>query len=177
MYCSDSFGFLGILRMKKFIVMAVFIAVCMPGCGKKETEKAEKRTVSAEKKQTEIKPHEELGFIRNEQGFIVHMKDIKVLLKHLSTSINQQDWESIKQDTKKLKEASPVVFTGANKNDLPVEFINLDVKFHLSALELISASQEKNKDKATTAFFKVVNGCDECHAKFNPKEASTSWFQ
>ena len=138
----------------------------------------EKEVVSAEKNQTEIKlPEEKHDFIKNEQGFIVHMKDIKVLLKHLSTSINEQDWESIKQDTKKLKEASPVVFTGANKGELPVEFINLDVKFHMSALELIGACQEKNKDKATAAFFKVVNSCDECHAKFNPKEASTSWFQ
>ena len=162
--------------MKKFIVVTIAI-VWMFGCGKKETEILEKKFVSAEKKEAESRPHEEVGFIKNEEGFIVHMKDIKVLLKHLSSSINQQDWEAIKKDTKKLKEASPVVFTGANKNDLPVEFINLDVKFHMSALELISACQEKNKDKATAAFFKVVNSCDECHAKFNPKEASTSWFQ
>src|SRR3972149_39960 len=163
--------------MKKFI-FATLSVVCMFGCGKKDAEMLEKKVVSAEKKQTEIKlPEEKHDFIKNEQGFIVHMKDIKVLLKHLSTSINQQDWESIKQDTKKLKDASPVVFTGANKDALPVEFINLDVKFHISALEFIVTCQEKNKDKATSAFFKVVNSCDECHAKFNPKEASTSWFQ
>lgn len=161
--------------MKKLIIVTIAI-VCMFGCGKKETGVLEE-VVSTEKKQTESRPHEDLGFIKNEQGFIVHMKDIKVLLKHLSTSINQQDWDAIKKDTKKLKNASPVAFTGANKKDLPTEFINLDVKFHMSALELISASQEKNKDKATSAFFKVVNSCDECHAKFNPKEASTSWFQ
>lgn len=147
------------------------------GCGKEETKMLGKKPVSAEKKQTESRSHEELDFIKNEQGFIVHMKDIKVLLKHLSTSINQQDWDAIKKDTKKLKNASPVAFTGANKKDLPVEFVNLDIKFHMSALELISACQEKNKDKATAAFFKVVNSCDECHAKFNPKEESTSWFQ
>lgn len=164
--------------MKKFIIVTIsIVCVCMFGCGKEETKVLEKTLVSTEKKQTEPGPHEELGFIKNEQGFIVHMKDIKVLLKHLSTSINKQDWEAIKQDTKKLKNASPVAFTGANKKDLPVEFINLDVKFHMSALELISACQEKNKDKATSAFFKVVNSCDECHAKFNPKEESTSWFQ
>ena len=141
------------------------------------TELLEEKLATPEQGQGEAKRHEELGFIRNEQGFIVHMKDIKVLLKHLSTSINQQDWEAIKKDTKKLKESSPVVFTGANKKDLPVDFINLDVKIHMSAMELISACQEKNKDKATSAFFKVVNSCDECHAKFNPKEESTSWFQ
>lgn len=151
--------------------------MCMFGCGKNETEIVEKKPASPEQGQAEVKRHEELGFIKNEQGFVVHMKDIKVLLKHLSTSINQQDWEAIKKDTKKLKDSSPVVFTGANKKDLPVEFINLDIKFHMSALELIGACQEKNKDKATAAFFKVVNSCDECHAKFNPKEASTSWFQ
>ena len=166
--------------MKKFVI--VTISICMLadiwGCGKNETEKVEKGTVSAEKKQTEIKlPEVKHEFIKNEQGFIVHMKDIKVLLKHLSASINQQDWEAIKQDTKKLKYASPVVFTGANKDALPVEFVSLDVKFHMSALELIGACQERNKDKATDAFFKVVNSCDECHVKFNPKEASTSWFQ
>lgn len=149
----------------------------MFGCGKNETEVLEKKLASMEKGQAETKHHEELGFIKNEQGFIVHMKDIKVLLKHLSTSINQQDWEAIKKDTKKLKDSSPVVFTGAHKKELPAEFIALDVKFHLSALELIGACQAKNKDKATAAFFKVVNSCDECHAKFNPKEASTSWFQ
>ncbi|MBE7445897.1 MAG: hypothetical protein HS132_11855 [Planctomycetia bacterium] len=163
--------------MKKLIV-AVIAVVCMSGCGKKEAGRLEKEVVSAGKKQTEMMlPEVKHEFIKNEQGFIVHMKDIKVLLKHLSTSINQQDWEAIKQDTKKLKNSSPVVFTGANKKDLPVEFINLDVKFHMSSLELIGACQEKNKDKATAAFFKVVNSCDECHAKFNPKEASTSWFQ
>src|SRR5574337_1633314 len=106
--------------MKRFIVVTIAI-VWIFGCGKKETEVLEKKIVSTEKKQTESRPHEELGFIKNEQGFIVHMKDIKVLLKHLSTSINQQDWEAIKQDTKKLKEASPVAFTGAAKNDLPTE--------------------------------------------------------
>lgn len=162
--------------MKKSIILAILI-VCMFGCGKKETEKLAERGVSSEKGQKEVKASEELGFIKNEEGFLVHMKNIKVLLKHLSTSINQQNWNDIKEDTKKLKAASPVVFTGANKDDLPLEFINLDVKFHLSALQLISACQEKNKDKATTAFFNVVNSCDECHAKFNKKEASTSWFQ
>ncbi len=162
--------------MKRFMVVTIAI-VCMFGCGKKETEVLEKNIISPETGQTGTKLREELGFIKNEQGFIVHMKNIKVLLKHLSSSINQQDWEAIKQDTKKLKEASPVAFTGANKNDLPVEFINLDVKFHMSALDLIGACQEKNKDKATAAFFKVINSCDECHAKFNPKESSTSWFQ
>jgi len=152
--------------------------MCMFGCGKKEAGRLEKKVVSAEKKLTEIKmPEEKHDFIKNEEGFIVHMKDIKVLLKHLSTSINQEDWEAIKKDTKKLKAASPVIFTGANKDALPVEFVNLDVKFHMSALELIGACQAKNKDKAMNAFFKVVNSCDECHAKFNPKEASTSWFQ
>src|SRR4030067_1641046 len=99
------------------------------------------------------------------KGFIVHMKDIKVLLKHLQTSINKEDWKAIQQDTKKLKNSSPVVYTGANKNDLPKEFVKLDVQFHLDALELVNACQEKNKDKAMAAFFKVVNGCDECHAK------------
>ena len=108
--------------------------MAMFGCSKDETAVLEKKLASAEKGQAEAKRHEELDFIKNEQGFIVHMKDIKVLLKHLSTSINQQDWEAIKKDTKKLKEASPVAFTGANKKDLPVEFINLDVKFHMSAL-------------------------------------------
>ena len=151
--------------------------MCMFGCGKNETEIVEKKPASPEQGQAEVKRHDELGFIKNEQGFVVHMKDIKVLLKHLSTTINQHDWEAIKKDTKKLKDSSPVVFTGANKKDLPVEFINLDIKFHMSALELIGACQEKNKDKATAAFFKVVNSCDECHAKFNPKEVSTSWFQ
>ncbi|OQZ03505.1 MAG: hypothetical protein B6D34_07075 [Candidatus Brocadia sp. UTAMX1] len=162
--------------MKKFIAVTIAIA-CLFGCGKKETENLERKMVSSETKQTEASPRGDLGFIKNEQGFIVHMKDIKVLLKHLSSSINQQNWEAIKQDTKKLKEASPVAFTGANKKDLPAEFINLDVRFHMSAQELIGACQEKNKDRATAAFFKVVNSCDECHAKYNPKEASTSWFQ
>ncbi len=162
--------------MKKFIVPAL-VVICMFGCGKKEPKTVENKTVSDEKKQAEPGKAEHPEFIRNEQGFIVHMKDIKVLMKHLSTSINQQDWEAIKRDTKKLKGASPVVFTGAHKKDLPAEFIALDVKFHLSALELIGACQAKNKDKATAAFFKVVNSCDECHAKFNSKEASTSWFQ
>lgn len=162
--------------MKKFIIVTISILFVF-GCGKKEAEKLEKRIVSPEKRQIEVMAQEEHDFIKNKQGFIVHMKDIKVLLKHLSTSINQQDWAAIKEDTKKLKKASPVVFTGANKNSLPVEFVNLDVKFHMSALELISACQERDKDKATATFFKLVNSCDECHAKFNPKEASTSWFQ
>ncbi len=162
--------------MKRFIIVAVSI-VCLFGCSKKESERTETKIGSAEKKQAETTPVGGHDFIKNEQGFIVHMKNIKVLLKHLSTSINQQDWEAIKQDTKKLKEASPVAFTGANKNALPVEFVNLDVEFHLSALELIGACQEMDKDRATAAFFKVVNSCDECHAKFNPKESSTSWFQ
>ncbi|KXK28494.1 MAG: hypothetical protein UZ01_02673 [Candidatus Brocadia sinica] len=164
--------------MKKFIIVTIaIVSMNMFGCGKEETKVSEENRVSPEKKQTESEPREELGFIKNEQGFIVHMKDIKVLLKHLSSSIHQQDWEAIKKDTKKLKNASPVAFTEANKKDLPKEFVNLDVKFHMSALELISACQEKNKDKVTAAFFKVVNSCDECHAKFNPKEESTSWFQ
>ncbi|MDO8140239.1 MAG: hypothetical protein Q6358_01960, partial [Candidatus Brocadiales bacterium] len=88
--------------MKKFVI--VTISICMLagiwGCGKNETEMVEKKIVPAEKSQTEIKlPEEKHEFIKNEQGFIVHMKDIKVLLKHLSVSINQQDWEAIKQDT------------------------------------------------------------------------------
>jgi cytochrome c556 len=162
--------------MKKLIIGIISIA-CVFGCGKKKVEEIGSKVVSAEREQAVGATGDDHSFIKDEQGFIVHMKDIKVLLKHLSMSINTQDWEAIKHDTKKLKKASPVAFTGANKKSLPVEFINLDVKFHLSALELIGASQKKDKDKATAAFFNVVNSCDECHAKFNPKESSTSWFQ
>ena len=162
--------------MKKIIFIKISF-ICLFGCGKKEVEKLAEKKAASEKIPPASKPGEEIGFIKNEQGFIVHMKDIKVLLKHLSSSINQQNWDDIKNDTKKLKDASPVVFTGANKKDLPKEFVNLDVQFHLNALELISACQERNKDRAQAAFFKVVNSCDECHAKFNPKESSTSWFQ
>lgn len=167
--------------MKKYII-ATGLTICVLGgvfgCGKKEPGDVAEKAVPAEGERSGTKsPESEHAFIKNEQGFIVHMKDIKVLMKHLSSSINQQDWEAIKQDTKRLKNASPVVFTGLNKDDLPKEFVSLDVKFHLSALELISACMEKNKDKANAAFFKVVNSCDECHAKFNPKEAATSWFQ
>ncbi|MDR4507232.1 MAG: hypothetical protein MRJ65_03165 [Candidatus Brocadiaceae bacterium] len=156
--------------MKKFFIVAITI-MCFFGCGKKEMDTSEKKGSFAELKQAE--EHE---FIKSEQGFIVHMKDIKVLMKHLSSSINKEDWEAIKEDTKKLKNASPVAFTGSDKKTLPVEFVNLDVQFHLNALELVGACQEKNKDKAMAAFFKVVNGCDECHAKYNPKETSASWF-
>lgn len=157
--------------MKKFIVGIISIA-CIFGCGKKKVEEIGNRAVPVE-----AGTGGEHDFIKDEKGFIVHMKDIKVLMKHLSTSINKEDWEAIKHDTKKLKKASPVAFTGVNKKSLPVEFINLDVKFHLSAQELIGASQKRDKDKATAAFFNVVNSCDECHAKFNSKESSTSWFQ
>lgn len=161
--------------MKKYISVAILI-LCVVGCGKNETEKLEKKISTTEINQPETSSEGEHEFIKNEEGFIVHMKDIKLLLKHLQASINKEDWKTIQQDTKKLKNASPVVFTGANKDDLPKEFVQIDVQFHLDALELVNACQEKNKDKAMAAFFKVVNGCDECHAKFNPKESSTSWF-
>ncbi|MCF6159407.1 MAG: hypothetical protein E3K32_12760 [wastewater metagenome] len=161
--------------MKKLVV--VMLLVLMFGCGKRETGEVEKGTASEKRVRSEVVSNKEHDFIKNEEGFVVHMKDIKLLLKHLSMSINQENWEDIKEDTKRLKKASPVVFTGNNKDDLPVEFINLDVKFHLSALELIGACQKRDKDKATAAFFKVVNSCDECHAKFNTKETSASWFQ
>ena len=161
--------------MVKKSIITILLLSCITGCGKGEIESIEKKLASPEVKQTHLT--EGLEFIKNEQGFIVHMKDIKVLLKHLSDSINKLDWDSIKHDTKKLKNSSPVAFTGSNKEDMPVEFMNLDVKFHMSALELISAAQENNKDMVNAPFFKVVNRCDECHAKYNPKEASTSWFQ
>ncbi|MDO8142125.1 MAG: hypothetical protein Q6358_11545, partial [Candidatus Brocadiales bacterium] len=62
--------------MKKFIIATISL-VCMFGCGKKDAEMLEKEVVSAEKKQVEIKlPEEKHDFIKNEQGFIVHMKDI-----------------------------------------------------------------------------------------------------
>src|SRR4030067_2826084 len=145
----------GDMCMKRFVI-PVLVVMCMVGCGKKEPKPLQTQAVSVEKKQPETLPQgEHLEFIRNEKGFIVHMKDIRVLMKHLSTSITQQDWEAIKRDTKKLKKASPVVFTGANKNDLPAEFVSLDVKFHLSAQELIGACQAKNKHKANAAFFYV----------------------
>ena len=163
-------------NMKKYISFAMLI-LCIAGCGKSEKEKPEEKISATGMNQSEVSSKGEHDFIKNEKGFIVHMKDIKVLLKHLQTSINKEDWKAIQQDTKKLKNSSPVVYTGANKNDLPKEFVKLDVQFHLDTLELVNACQEKNKDKAMAAFFKVVNGCDECHAKFNPKETSTSWFR
>ncbi|MCF6147388.1 MAG: hypothetical protein E3K37_01890 [Candidatus Kuenenia sp.] len=161
--------------MKKYISVAMLI-LCVVGCGKSETEKLEEKISVTEINQSNVSSKGEHDFIKNEEGFIVHMKDIKLLLKHLQTSINKEDWKAIQQDTKKLKNASPVVFTGENKDNLPKEFVQLDVQFHLDTLELVNACQEKNKDKAMAAFFKVVNGCDECHAKFNPKETSASWF-
>jgi len=127
--------------MVKKSIITILLLSCITGCGKGEIESIEKNLASSEVKQTH--PTEGLEFIKNEQGFIVHMKDIKVLLKHLSDSINKLDWDSIKHDTKKLKNSSPVAFTGSNKEDMPVEFMNLDVKFHMSALELISCSTGK----------------------------------
>jgi len=161
--------------MKKYISLMV-LCLFIVGCGKSATENLDEQVASSERKQPRISRKEKPEFIENEEGFVVHMKNIKTLLKHLQTSINHENWEEIKEDMKKLKAASPVAFTGANKDELPKEFVKLDARFHLDALDLINACQERNKDKAMNAFFKVVNGCDECHAKFNPKESSTSWF-
>lgn len=101
--------------------------------------------------------------------FRMHMQDLDECEDALIESVDRQDWEVIKKCAMDLKNASAVVFTGKEKEDLPKEFVLIDTMFHYQALAVVEAAESREMVKLNIEYEKLRDTCDRCHEKFKTK--------
>ena len=101
--------------------------------------------------------------------FRMHMQDLDECEDALIDSVDRQDWEVIKKCAMDLKNASAVVFTGKEKEDLPKEFVLIDTMFHYQALAVVEAAESREMVKLNIEYEKLRDTCDRCHEKFKTK--------
>ncbi len=102
--------------------------------------------------------------------FRMHMQDLDECEDALIDSVDRQDWEVIKKCAMELKNASAVVFTGKEKEDLPKEFVLIDTMFHYQALAVVEAAESREMVKLNIEYEKLRDTCDRCHEKFKTKD-------
>jgi hypothetical protein len=101
--------------------------------------------------------------------FRMHMQDLDECEDALIESVDSQDWEVIKKCAMDLKNASAVVFTGKEKEDLPKEFVLIDTMFHYQALAVVEAAESREMVKLNIEYEKLRDTCDRCHEKYKTK--------
>jgi len=111
------------------------------------------------------KPFYESGTI-----FRMHMQDLDECEDALIESVDSQDWEEIKKCAMDLKNASAVVFTGKEKEDLPKEFVLIDTMFHYQALAVVEAAESREMVRLNIEYEKLRDTCDRCHEKYKKKD-------
>ena len=102
--------------------------------------------------------------------FRMHMQDLDECEDALIDSVDRQDWEVIKKCAMDLKNASAVVFTGKEKEDLPKEFVLIDTMFHYQALAVVEAAESREMVRLNIEYEKLRDTCDRCHEKYKKKD-------
>ncbi len=153
------------------VLITVFIMLFTFSCGKVE-KTVEEETVAIEENIVPKAPDEGEDIpYESETKFKMHMKSLDEFDEVLADSIDRQDWTEIIKNAMKLKNTSPVAFTGKRKEDLPQDFVMLDTMFHLQALAVVEASQSREMVRLNIEYEKLQQTCDDCHVKYKKKES------
>ena len=159
MRCKQSFWLLG--------VIAVMFITC--SCGKSDRTAQEEIGALEENIITTAQNENVESLYESGTIFRMHMQDLDECEDALIDSVDRQDWEVIKKCAMDLKNASAVVFTGKEKEDLPKEFVLIDTMFHYQALAVVEAAESREMVKLNIEYEKLRDTCDRCHEKFKTK--------
>ena len=158
MRCKQSFWVLS--------VIAIMFFVC--SCGKPDRT-AQEEIGALEENITTAQNESAESFYESGTIFRMHMQDLDECEDALIDSVDRQDWEVIKKCAMDLKNASAVVFTGKEKEDLPKEFVLIDTMFHYRALAVVEAAESREMVKLNIEYEKLRDTCDRCHEKYKTK--------
>ena len=158
MRCKQSFWILG--------VIAIMFITC--SCGKSDRT-AQEEIGALEEDITTAQNESVEPLYESSTIFRMHMQDLDECEDALIDSVDRQDWEVIKKCAMDLKNASAVVFTGKEKENLPKEFVLIDTMFHYQALAVVEAAESREMVKLNIEYEKLRDTCDRCHEKFKTK--------
>jgi len=158
MRCKQSFWILG--------VIAIMFITC--SCGKSDRT-AQEEIGALEEDITTAQNESVEPLYESSTIFRMHMQDLDECEDALIDSVDRQDWEVIKKCAMDLKNASAVVFTGKEKENLPKEFVLIDTMFHYQALAVVEAAESREMVKLNIEYEKLMDTCDRCHEKFKTK--------
>ena len=156
--CKQSFWLLS--------VIAIMFLTC--SCGQSDRT-AQEEIGELEENITTAQDESNEPFYESGTIFRMHMQDLDECEDALIDSVDRQDWEVIKKCAMDLKNASAVVFTGKEKEDLPKEFVLIDTMFHYQALAVVEAAESREMVKLNIEYEKLRDTCDRCHEKYKTK--------
>ena len=157
--CKQSFWLLS--------VIAIMFLIC--SCG--ESDRTAQEEIGAlEENITTAQDESDKPFYESGTIFRMHMQDLDECEDALIESVDSQNWEVIKKCAMDLKNASAVVFTGKEKEDLPKEFVLIDTMFHYQALAVVEAAESREMVKLNIEYEKLRDTCDRCHEKYKKKD-------
>ncbi len=154
--------------MKKFLVVSIItmlIALSTLSCGKVE----EGMVANEENVVPDIPNEDGNALYENINNFRMHMQGLDDFDEALGESIDSQNWEDVGKYAMQLKNTSPVIFTGKGKEELPLDFVLLDTKFHLQALAVAQAAKAREMVSLNIEYEKLQQTCDNCHEKYKKK--------
>ncbi len=159
MRCKQSFWLLS--------VIVIMFLIC--SCG--ESDRTAQEEIGAlEGNITTAQDESDKPFYESGTIFRMHMQDLDECEDALIESVDSQDWEVIKKCAMDLKNASAVVFTGKEKEDLPKEFVLIDTMFHYQALAVVEAAESREMVRLNIEYEKLRDTCDRCHEKYKKKD-------
>jgi len=156
--CKQSFWILSVIAIMFFTF----------SCGKPDRTAQEEIGALEENITTALNESDE-SLYESGTFFRMHMQDLDECEDALIDSVDRQDWEVIKKCAMDLKNASAVVFTGKEKEDLPKEFVLIDTMFHYQALAVVEAAESREMVKLNIEYEKLRDTCDRCHEKYKTK--------
>ncbi len=96
-------------------------------------------------------------------------------MRHLATAVSLGDWKSTAETAFKIRDSYILKqqLTGEQAHELheklPAEFLELDGWFHETSGKLAHAAHGHDAELVTFYYYRLLDGCVQCHAKFAPK--------
>lgn len=144
-----------------FLLLGFLASACSIAENKKIDHKQTQATTAVLTIPADIRPLLKQEMIAVEKG-----------MQELVTSIATADWHKTVQIAKQIQ-ASYIMKQNLTAeqmeqlhHSLPEQFIALDHSFHKNAGMLAHAAEVKNADVANFYFYKMNDGCVQCHSRY-----------
>lgn len=145
--------------MKKYIFIAILAVSCVVQAG--------------EHNDMDHKSGNDLNLSTNVRDLLKQeMNEIKKGMESLIFSIASADWEKTAETGHNIKHSYIIKkkLTESQKHELheklPMQFREIDKKFHYYAGMLSHAAKERDAELVNYFFYKMNESCTSCHSKF-----------
>lgn len=143
--------------MRVGLAIGLFVLFLLSACGKRDVEGFK------------------ISNLVDESLLKAHMDRVSAFTQWLEIAIDERQWDKISLYSSHVDSLCDVlnlekmVLSPEKMEEVPLEFILIDDKFHESIDSMVEASKRRDAEGVREEFERMKEVCEECHARFRQK--------